>query len=623
MLSRLNTLYRSIFVDVYVPPKSDTADPELHPVPSSAPRYPPLDQGISLTSVSSLLDSQRSLLERIEKTAGLPHEEFDERFLPIIKNLAAYTHLLPATKTGHHRGPGGLFRLCLEMGMHALQIANATIFADKGAVTAELRFKMHPRWVYATFIAGVCAELYRPVTNMIVTDDKGDRWPSLMCPLYDWLSGRSGKYHIIWNTQDELDVVAMHQSTAAYILTSVVPKSGLQFLNQGGEVMTALTACVTNSTPQGVKNQIHQIVINVRKKVIERDLKRNSELYGDFAVGAHLEPHLIDAMRKLVKNGTWEVNVKGARIWNSSEGMFIVWQPAAREIIAVLKDQEHAGIPTEADTLADILMSCGVVEPNNQDGRYWEVCIPGSMQFLSTVKIQRAEVLFENPEDVAKVDGFLLAKNITKQSTAQPKTKAPEIPKGVEETALPVDKIKGSSPVTEKPEPAPKATEIQQTTTDVVAVAIEQPELTPQPAEPSAAGNSVADSAAVSSEAGPHSHDDVAEKIFKSLPSAVSDYLKAIVEDHRDGNSSGPVFSVDEGVAISVQELESHGQTNYTGLVKALYDKNWLWTSDVTPLLKLFDREFNGKKIKVIILRTDIARSMGFNWKQPRKGKAS
>lgn len=620
MLSRLQTLYRSIFVDVYVPPKSGDIDQELHSVPSNTPRYPPLDQGILLTSVRSLLDSQRALIERIEKTAGLPHEDFDERFMPVINNLASYTHLLPATKTGHHRGPGGLFRLCLEMGMHSLQIANATIFADRGAVTAELRFKMHPRWVYATFIAGICAELYRPVTNMIVTDENGDRWPSLMCPLHDWLSGRSDKYHIIWNTQDELDVVAMHQATAAYILTSVVPKSGLQFLNQGGEVMTALTACVTNSTPQGVKNQIHQIVINVRKKVIERDLRRNSELYGNFAVGSHLEPHLIDAMRKLVKNGTWEVNIKGARIWNSSEGMFIVWQPAAREIIAILKDQEHAGIPTEADTLADILLNCGIVEPNNQDGRYWEVCIPGSMQFLSGVKLQRPELLFENPEDVVKVDGFLLAKNITKQSVLQPKEKVSEASISAENAPITSEASRPKSSATELSGQQPKATDTQQLTANAATFVMEKPkpEFRPQPTEEAAVEN-----VAVISDETSYVPDDVAEKVFKSLPVDVSDYLRAIVEDHRDGSSNGPVFSVEDGVAISVKELESHGQTNFTGLVKALYDKNWLWTSPDNTLIKLHDREFNGKRIKVIILRTEIARSMGFLWKQPRKGKAS
>jgi len=551
-----------------------------------------------MASVDAIMESQKPLIDRIEKTAGLPKSEFDERFLPVIQNLAAYAHLLPATKTGHHRGPGGLLRLCLEMGMYSLQNANATIFSDKGAATAELRFRMHPRWVYASFIAGVCSELYRPVTNMVVTDEKGEKWPSLMCTLVEWASERSGKYHIIWNTQDEVDVVAMHQATAAFILTKIVPASGLQYLNQGGEVMTSLTTSVTNSTPQGVKNQIHSIVTGVRKKVVERDLKRNSELYGDFTVGTHLEPHLIDAMRKLVKKGSWEVNAKGSRIWNSTEGMFIVWQPAAKEIFSMLKESEHAGIPTDADTLCDIFLSCGIAEPNNQDGRYWEICIPVSMQILSAIKLARPELLFEAPEDVGKVSGNILPKNLAKPSqtpaSIQPVLESATMPV-VQETgeAIPDEQSK-KMPLSETSSVAPGQ----------ASVVTESKATADDPVEPPQERQQL---------------DETAEKLFKSLPNDVADFLRAIVEDHIDGKSTGPVFSVADGVAISVQELESHGMTNYTGLVVALHEKKWLWVNEERPGLKIHDAEFSGKKVKSIIVRVDIARSLGFNWKQPRK----
>jgi len=74
------------------------------------PRYPPFDRGLPAVSPDVLLQTQQDLIDRIEKTAGLTPDEFRNRIMPVIRNLARYVHLLPATNTGHHRGAGGLFR---------------------------------------------------------------------------------------------------------------------------------------------------------------------------------------------------------------------------------------------------------------------------------------------------------------------------------------------------------------------------------------------------------------------------------------------------------------------------------------------------------------------------------
>lgn len=586
-----------------------------------------------MVSVESVIDSQKQLVDRIQKTAGLPPEEFNDRFMPVIKNLARYVHLLPATRTGHHRGAGGLYRLALEMGLYNLQIANATIFLSKGEVSAETRYKLHPRWVYATFIAGVSSELYRAITNMVVTDEKGENWPQLLIPLHDWITTRKlSRYHVVWNVQDEADVIAMHRATAVYLLNVVAPMSGLQYLNEGNtEIVTALTTFATNTVPQGIKNQIVEITDTVRMKVIERDLKRNSERYGDFTVGAHLEPHLVDAMRKLIRKNNWEINVKGSRIWHSSEGMFIVWQPAAREIIAILKEECRPGIPSEADTIADILITCGIAESNEDDGRYWEICIPGSMQILSALKLQRIELLFNDVRDLEELDGVLLPRNLAKTTKAQqdsPVTASAEI----------TNKIAGnpqkSVPLVIPATPESDSVEKQKADPATKNNAIESPLISENNGTETTQQNqvdasSVAESAPKQmkiSEVTKHHRTetkDMSAMIFKSLPSDVADYLRAIVEDHQDGSSAGPVFSTPDGVAVSVLELESHGQSNFTGLVKALYDKSWLWTSPEKPMCKLYELKHDGKTIKCIVIRKDIAQTMGFIWKQTKKKKAN
>lgn len=578
-----------------------------------SPRYPPLDQGILFIPFQSVVSSQKHLLDHIQKTAGLPPEDFAERFLPVINNLARYVHLLPATRTSHHRGAGGLFRLALEMGLYSLQMANSTIFSSRGAVSAEARYKLHPRWVYATFVAGVCAELYRPITNMVVTDEAGERWPQLLGSLCDWSEKKKDtRYFIVWNVQDESDVIAMNQATAAYILNVIVPKSGLQYLNEDNtEVVSSMTGCVTNTVAHGTRNQMHEIIRSVRKKVIERDLKSNSERYGEFTVGSHLEPHLLDAMRKLVRRKTWEVNVKGARVWHSSEGMFIVWQPAIKEIIGILKEDNQPGIPNEADTLADILITSGIAECNRKGGRYWDICLPVSLQMLTALKLQRIEVLFNNVSEQIPIAESLLPENL---KVASPSATSASNKKQNDAQAVPALITLTESSIVEP------ASQNQDKENPPVSTASLMPldplEKVPDQMPIGADVLRVPDPPNPSIEESQQPDENTSERVFKSLPADVADYLRAIVEDHRDGSSTGPIFSTPDGVAISTQELESHGQANFTGLVKALYEKTWLWTEPEKPMRKLLDLKHEGADIKVIVIRKDIARSMGFLWKK-------
>lgn len=632
IIRSVSAFFKSVFVDKYSPAALQN-NAGLSNVPE-IPKYPPIDQGIILYSIHSLIDTQKELISRIQNAAGLPPKDFEERFFQVIVNISKYVHLLPATRTGHHRGAGGLFRLSLEMGLYSLQAANSTIFINKGAASAEVRYKLQPRWVFATFIAGVCSELYRPLTNMIVTDEGGNKWPQLLITLYDWMSSKPNeRFYVNWNIQDESTVIATHQATAAYILNSVVPMVAMQYLNEENtEIVSTVTASITNNVPIGTRNQVHQIVALVRKKVIERDLKRNSQMYGDFSVGTHLEPHLVDAMRQLIRKKTWELNVKGARIWYSKEGMFIVWQPAAREIIGLLREENQPGIPSEPDTLADILISCGIAEQNDEDGRYWEICIPQSMQILSAIKLQRMELLFNDPVVLESMlfEGSFLPKNITpkvadvsaKLASKKRKSKA-EAVETVEETNLVlVNPVVLSEllPVVEIPliQEELKLTETKETQqlgnleNDNPQVAVDclksQNEIleTPQ-------GRNEETAPRVDG-------DESSARIFKSLPTDIADVLQAIVEDHQDGSSSGPVFYTADGVAISTVELESHGQSGFAGLVKALSDKSWLWVDHDKPLRKIFTISHNDKANQCIVIRKEIARGMGIDWRAPKKG---
>lgn len=624
------------------------------------PRYPPFDRGLPVVSPDDLIETQRELIDRIERTAGLTPSEFRERLLPVIHNLARYIHLLPATNTSHHRGAGGLFRMALEIGLYSLQIANSTIFASRGTISNEAKFRLHPKWVYATFIAALCSDIYRPIVNMVVLDDAGEKWPQLMMPLYDWIRSKDkDRYFIVWNVQDEVDAVGWSQTSSAYLLNAVIPMSSLQYLNDDNtEIVATMTACVTGATQPGITNQLRLIVSSVRNKVIERDIRSNSERYGTYTVGSHLEPHLIDAMRRLVRKKSWEVNVKGARVWYSSEGLFVIWQPAAREIISLLTEDNQAGIPKDGDTLADIMLTSGIAQRNEDDGRYWDICVPSTMQIFQAVKINRNEVLFTDTSELTPISESLFAGiaeegggnvsiKVSVKSAENSNAKA-----GVQAapSKLPIRKVE-PAPKPPSDKPAVSATETSPAADTPNAISpsetVTKPSspvlITTKTEDADGAKESMPKAKVATTSQVPTASEDTgkgksivppppnalleeerakqAEKLFDSLPSDVSDFLRAIVEDQQDGSSSGPVFPVDGGVAISTMELESHGQANFMKLITALSNKNWLWSDPEKPMRKMHDAEFEGQKYKSVIIKHEVAQMLGFKYKRPKKKK--
>ena len=52
----------------------------------------------------------------------------------------------------------------------------------------EANLKLNP--INATFIGGLCCELHRVLSHLIVTDEAGAEWPQFLVGLSDWLAAR-------------------------------------------------------------------------------------------------------------------------------------------------------------------------------------------------------------------------------------------------------------------------------------------------------------------------------------------------------------------------------------------------------------------------------------------------
>jgi conjugal transfer pilus assembly protein TraI len=268
-------------------------------------RYPPFDKGIPVIEIDKILQSQQELIDRIYRTAGVSRADFERLYKPPICNLARHVHLLPATSTTYFRGTGGLFRMSLEIALNSLQSANASVFPGRGGV--ERRFFIQPKWNLATFLAGMCCQNYRTLNSMAVLTRDNAQWTPLLDSIYDWGKKLNAEvYFVRW-----MEDVQVHgaQASSAYSISQVVPHDVLQYLaSDNNQVVPAMTAAIAGVETNTSENPIGRLVAPVITRVIEDDLKRSATNYGHLVIGAHLEMHLVDAMRRLVRGGKWIAN---------------------------------------------------------------------------------------------------------------------------------------------------------------------------------------------------------------------------------------------------------------------------------------------------------------------------
>lgn len=579
------------------------------------PRYPPFDHGVPVVVIDSIIESQADLISRIKVAFGATPEFFDEMVMRTIENYAAYVHLLPATKNENHNNAGGLFRLGLEVGFYSLQSADGKIFSTKES--AERRRAQHPKWVFATFIAGLCSEIYRPITSMSVVNDSGEAWPALINPLYTWARDlNSERYHIHWTDVSNNNSQIWH-SAAAYVLNMVIPPKCLQYLNEdNAQIVTFMTATIMGAARHGDGNMIGQLVRNSSSQVIDKDLKANSTYYGKLTVGAHLEPHIIDIMRELIATDVWTINTKQSRIWYAKEGCFIVWGPAFNEITSVMAKRKIAGIPSSPDTLAEMLMGSGVIEQQRNGSPYWDITLPGSPKLVETIKIVDPKIILTSDEhqplsvsitsSAAQEFFGSISNKKNNPNKSLFETDVASLPKGddqdvdVKQHKEVINKdISNKAPIpatffgvaNEKPTNT-SSNEIKKVSSDAVTASkLEQVPLEShdKPSE---------DVAMVSS------------NIIDQISINTRNLLNAIKSDFIDSNNEHPVWWTDKGLIISRSEFESHGIPHVKALDE-LVNINWI-VRDPNNNRIIIKSEVNGQQVSGYLLNKSIALTIGF-----------
>ena len=359
------------------------------PLPSGN-SYSSADPGFAALPVEELLASNDDLISRIRLCFGIDRDTFERDVLVLLRRYAACVHLLPATADNYFSTPGGLLRLGLEVAFFSLQGTDAHIFA--GRSTISVRRQLEPRWRHATFIAGLCCELHRVLSHIIVTDAAGDEWPAYLQPLAGWLESRGAeRYFVRWRPN-----AVETRGLGVFALPHVVPAGVLQYLNEDNAVIVPhLLASIGGVPVYRDHNVLDGLVRRSLALVIDRNLQANADRYGAPQFGSHLERYLVDALRRLAaSNSTWAPNREKSRVWFGREGLFLIWPQSAGDVQALLEADQLRGIPKAPETMLELLMAAGVFEAQDAGRATWTIQPPDAKTVLEAVKLSSPAILF-------------------------------------------------------------------------------------------------------------------------------------------------------------------------------------------------------------------------------------
>ena len=158
----------------------------------------------------------------------------------------------------------------------------------------------------------------------------------------------------------------MHVRMGTLVLHHILTPEIESWLGRDPVILANLIAVVGGQEQASI---LGTLVANADRASVERDLKENRLDPNAHALGVPVDRYLIDAMRRLAREGAWTVNVPGARLWMLRDGLHLVWPQGGDDIYAMLAQDHIPAIPRSPETIADVLVERGHVLTYREDGR--------------------------------------------------------------------------------------------------------------------------------------------------------------------------------------------------------------------------------------------------------------
>ncbi|MCG7871024.1 MAG: TraI domain-containing protein [Candidatus Thiodiazotropha lotti] len=363
---------------------------------SEVPKYPPYHPGLPAVTPEQIVQSQRELIDRLRNAVSVSNTDFERTYLSAIWSYAAFVHLLPASESHHHRGTGGLFRHGLEAALYGAQHADRLMFVMDEPPSR--RRVLEPIWRFAAVLAALNHDIGKPLSDVAVQDQSGElSWNPFAHSLHQWAELNAiDYYHIRFRPGRHQD----HEMVGMLALEQVIGSNVKQYLVEAGpKLMRWMIAAIANAQGTESINPFRDLVIRADRDSVERDLRINGAMQSNMpSVGIAAERFVLDAMRRLIRNKSWRVNQKGARVWVIDGNLYVAWN-AARDIVRVIAEDNTPGVPRDPDSIADMLIERELAvarESSHGLRRYWTIApaLLGGVT-LKTLRLSSPDLLLD------------------------------------------------------------------------------------------------------------------------------------------------------------------------------------------------------------------------------------
>ena len=347
--------------------------------PDQSNRYPMRESPIPCAGINYVLRTQAELIQKIKVAVPLNEPDKDRFLFPVIRNIAAYVHLLPASNNYHHKGRGGLLRHSLEVGLYTVNMGRMHIFDQKADPEAKYRNK--GRWFLACFIAGALHDIGKVLVSLTVCGQDGiPVWHPASSSLHDWIKDNHlTRYYLTWRSAS-VDY-SQHESAGAILFAQIVPQLTRQFLEEANSatLMNELYDALGGVKRKGAL--LTNLVTKADQLSTSRDLKlQNAASLVSNGVDMPIANVLLDVIVSLVEDGSWRINeyksgCLPSALWETSAGTFIVWESAVQSVVNRLNQRNIQGIPRDSMIIAEKLCESGICRfsENTGDDRFWKI----------------------------------------------------------------------------------------------------------------------------------------------------------------------------------------------------------------------------------------------------------
>lgn len=348
-----------------------------------APGYPPPPNGIPLLAPERLLDKHADLLATLRQTVGIADPLFDKLYLPSIQRMASFVHLLPASESHHHRGAGGALR-------HAIEVATYTARASESVMIGSLdlpvrRKQKEVAWRYAAFVAGLCHDIGKPITDLTANTDDGQQWNPMAESLYEW-GAKTGApyYYIAWQPNRH----KMHEQFYSMLVSKITGHEGMEYLGDVGHEAVGWVLSLNQAATIDQK-KMYELVTKGDMLSVENDLRTHAGGAEVAVAGVNLEKVVQDTLQNRFRLEIWPVNKLGGRAWKTTSGVFLVWPISGGEIIEDLSAMRALGLPRTPDALLSFMIERGLAvrmaNDDNSESAIWKLKIPANNELTATV----------------------------------------------------------------------------------------------------------------------------------------------------------------------------------------------------------------------------------------------